>query len=342
MSAFIIWAAVCAAAAALFVAWPMLRPATGLPASRTAARCRRRHPGGARRHAAVSYWRQLVVARRRAHGGRRKRRDVAGRHAGQTRDIQAWLDLRRAYLRIAQWPLARRSFQHAEQLSKGGNSAALAGLAETIVFENSGNETPEAEALFERALALDPHSPQALFYTGVALLNGGQLPAARHAFRPCVICGRRRRSWTRSTSRLPPSTSKSPAASRTRRPHTPAGDIGGQAHGPGAAWRDAVRIRAFTAGGPPLAAKRLAAQFPQQIDLSAADAVMAANRINAGQQVEVMARVSRAARRPPALAICTEKSARSPVLRRDTSWRSTGSVPNLTPVEFNIIYIMRS
>jgi len=50
------------------------------------------------------------------------------------------------------------------------------------VFENSGNETPEAEALFERALALDPHSPQALFYTGVALLNGGQLPAARARF----------------------------------------------------------------------------------------------------------------------------------------------------------------
>ena len=41
----------------------------------------------------------------------------------------------------------------ASGLSKGGNAAALAGIGETIVFENSGSETPEAEALFERALA---------------------------------------------------------------------------------------------------------------------------------------------------------------------------------------------
>jgi len=79
-------------------------------------------------------------------------------------------------------------------------------------------------------------------------------------------------------------------------------------------------------GGPPLAAKRLAAQFPQQIDLSAADAVMAANRINAGQQVEVMARVS-ASGTPTASAgdLYGKVSAIAGAPARH-EWRSTGSV----------------
>ena len=45
-------------------------------------------------------------------------------------------------------------------------------------------------------------------------------------------------------------------------------------------------------GGPPLAVKRLAATFPQDLSLSAADAVMSGNSISKGQQVRVVARIS--------------------------------------------------
>jgi cytochrome c-type biogenesis protein CcmH len=208
-------------------------------------------------------------------------------------DVQAWLDLGRAYLRITQWPLARRSFQHADRLSKGTNSAALAGLAETIVFENSGNQTPAADALFERALALDPRSPQALFYTGVSLLNGGQLPEARARF-----------SALRDLSPPPQvidALDKQIAAidvEIAKRKPDPATAI----HllvTLAAPLRDRVPAGATLfvfvrspQGGPPLAVKRLSPGFPQQVDLSAADSVMAGNRINPGQHVEVMARIS--------------------------------------------------
>jgi cytochrome c-type biogenesis protein CcmH len=208
-------------------------------------------------------------------------------------DVQAWLDLGRGYLRITQWPLARRSFQHADQLSQGRNAAALAGIGQTIVFENNGNQTPEAAALFERALVLDPHSPQALFYTGVALLNGGKLPEARARFVAMRELG--------PPPQVVDALDKQIAAidvEIARRKPDPATAIHLTVSlaaplqakvSPGATLFVFVRS---PQGGPPLAVKRLSPGFPQQVDLSAADSVMAGNRIKPGQHVQVMARIS--------------------------------------------------
>jgi cytochrome c-type biogenesis protein CcmH len=45
-------------------------------------------------------------------------------------------------------------------------------------------------------------------------------------------------------------------------------------------------------GGPPLAVKRLSAQLPQDIELSAADAMIAGRGVQPGQEVAVAARIS--------------------------------------------------
>ena len=45
-------------------------------------------------------------------------------------------------------------------------------------------------------------------------------------------------------------------------------------------------------GGPPLAVKRLSLDFPQRVELSANDSMIASSRIRPGQRVEVMARIS--------------------------------------------------
>jgi cytochrome c-type biogenesis protein CcmH len=45
-------------------------------------------------------------------------------------------------------------------------------------------------------------------------------------------------------------------------------------------------------GGPPLAVKRLAVQLPQDVNLSADDAMIAANTVHPGQRVTVVARIS--------------------------------------------------
>jgi hypothetical protein len=46
------------------------------------------------------------------------------------------------------------------------------------------------------------------------------------------------------------------------------------------------------APGPPFAVKRLAASFPVDVELTAADAMLASRRIAVGQQLEVVARVA--------------------------------------------------
>ncbi|MDE2252547.1 MAG: hypothetical protein KGL25_14205, partial [Gammaproteobacteria bacterium] len=133
----------------------------------------------------------------------------------------------------------------------------------------------------------------ALFYTGVALLNGGQLPQARARFAalrdlgppPQVMDALDKQiaaiDVAIAGSRPDPATAihlkvTLPTSLRTLVPG-------------GASLFVFVRS---PQGGPPLAVKRLSATFPQQVELSAGDSVMAGNRLSAGQHVEVTARIS--------------------------------------------------
>jgi hypothetical protein len=53
-----------------------------------------------------------------------------------------------------------------------------------------------------------------------------------------------------------------------------------------------VFVRDPAQGGPPLAVKRLPSHFPQTVELTSADAMIAGHGIQAGQRVEVIARIS--------------------------------------------------
>ena len=53
-----------------------------------------------------------------------------------------------------------------------------------------------------------------------------------------------------------------------------------------------VFVRDPRAAGPPLAVKRLAAHFPQTVELSSADAMLAGHGMQVGQDVEIVARLS--------------------------------------------------
>jgi cytochrome c-type biogenesis protein CcmH len=208
-------------------------------------------------------------------------------------DVHAWLDLGQGYLRISQWPLARRSFQHADQLSHGSSADALNGLGETIVYENDTSRVAEAAALFDRALQIDPHSPQALFYTAVSLLNSGNLELARARFAtlrdlgppPQVVAALDKQigAIDAEIARQKPDPATSIHLQVTLKPAL-ADSVPKQ----GTLF---VFVRS-PQGGPPLAVKRLSLDFPQRVELSANDSMIAGNRIKPGQRVEVMARVS--------------------------------------------------
>lgn len=292
MTGFVIWASLCALVAALFIALPLLR----------------RRPGGTAPQYALAMTAGLIVALSAAFlyprwsdwpwraapaaGGEGIATLLAATDA-RPEDVQAWLNLGRGYLRIEQWPLARRSFQHADRLSQGRNAEALGGLAETMVFESNGNQTAEAAALFERALQLDPHSPPALFYTGVAQLNAGHPEVARARFKTLRDLG------------PPPQV----AAALDKQIAAIDADLARQRPDPATAIHLQVVLAPSLAGavpagaalfvfvrapggGPPLAAKRLGPALPQAVELSASDSMIAGNAIKPGQHVTVMARIS--------------------------------------------------
>jgi len=53
-----------------------------------------------------------------------------------------------------------------------------------------------------------------------------------------------------------------------------------------------IFVRDPRAAGPPLAVKRLSAHFPQTVELSSADAMLAGHGMQVGQDVEIVARIS--------------------------------------------------
>ena len=293
MTSFIIWTAVCAIAAVALLAMPLLRP--------TASAARSERWVAAVVAALVVASAALLYQHWSNWPWRSPLVDDDGESIAalltatqeHAEDPQAWLNLGRAYLRVGQLPLARRSFEHADRASNGKSAAALSGLAQVIVFENNGGQTPEAAALFERALVLDPLSPQALFYTGVALLNDGKLAEARARFATMRDLGPPPQIVDALDKQIAAidvaiANSKPDPATAIHLQVALDAKLGSQLPAGATLF---VFVRS-PQGGPPLAVKRLSPQFPQRVDLSATDSIMAGRRLGAGEHVEVMARVS--------------------------------------------------
>lgn len=293
MTVFIVWAALCAVAAALCIAVPLLR-------HRSDGSCEHRWWGGVAGllvalSAAILYpiwsnwpWRTSPTAQNET---------IAALVAATTAhpdDLQTWLDLGRGYLRLEQWALARRAYQRADRSSQGTSAAALSGLGEIMIFENDGNQNEAAEALFNRALKLDPYSPQALFYTGVALLRSGDLAAARARFaalRALAPPTQVVEALDKQIAALDAQITQQKTADPTTTIHLIVSVLKALAAKIPANASLFVFVRA-PQGGTPLAVKRLSATVPQHVDLSAADSMLASSRITPGQKVQVYARIS--------------------------------------------------
>ena len=302
MTGFIVTAVLLALGAILFVVWPLLRRTPQGPAAQTlwavlvagliAATALVLYP-----LLSHSGWRQVAADRARADSDGTAIQALLRATEEHPDDVPAWLELGRGYLRASQWELARRSYRRADTLSGGRSAVALAGLAQTIMFENNGGDNEAALALFERALQIDPHSPQALVYTAVALLPQGALEQSRQRFAallaldtPASISDVIRKQIAAIDEQIAAneSTRKASATTAIRLHIVLAPGLEGRVPAGAPLF---VFVRS-PQGGPPLAVKRLAATFPQDLSLSAADAVLSGNSISKGQQVRVVARIS--------------------------------------------------
>ncbi len=238
-------------------------------------------------------------------------------------DLNGWVMLGRSYTVLQQTPLAVRAYEHANQLAGGQNADVLLNLAEALSEEDESQLNGRAGKLIEEALALEPHSPQALFFGAAAAEHRGDLPLARERWTallalnpPDSVKPLIEQQITAIDQRLAGGAGASAGSGQVAQTE---GQADGQAGGPagsgaapaGAAIRvkvalspklraehmpDAplyVFVRDPKQSGPPLAVKRLETRFPQTVELTSADAMIAGHGIVPGQDVEVVARISR-------------------------------------------------
>jgi cytochrome c-type biogenesis protein CcmH len=197
--------------------------------------------------------------------------------------------------------MAQRSFGRANRLAPGGNAAALAGIAETMLLSGDSEQVAKAPEYLERALQLDPHSPKALFYGALSAYQQGHLEVARDRFSAMLALSppegvraalqRQIEEIDRQMGNPPPAAAAAPAADAATVIHlhvTLAPGLRAKVPADASLF---VFVRSPD-GGAPLAVKRSVLRLPQDVELSAADAMIAGHGVRPGQSVAVVARIS--------------------------------------------------
>jgi cytochrome c-type biogenesis protein CcmH len=221
-------------------------------------------------------------------------------------DLAGWLMLGRSYLALQRMDDAVNAYERAQRLNGNSAEAAL-GLGEAISLRAGGQISPEASALFEDALKLEPNNPKALLYGGFAAATRGDRAMARSRWQALkdlhpppqieemldariASLGAAEESGTNAS---PAGTSASvqgsagaqvtvnihiaPALKSRLKPETPL----------------FVFAREPDSRGPPLAAKRLTSDaIGTQVQLSATDSMVPGRVLVAGKRVSITARVS--------------------------------------------------
>lgn len=225
---------------------------------------------------------------------------LARRLEKQPDDLNGWLLLGKSYAQLGQYPLSAKAYRRADRLAEGRSADALAGLAEALVLGEQSDLKGEAGRLFEKALEIEPRSIKALFYGAVAALDRGENSLARSRFQ-LLLTG----NPTADVRRLIEQQIQAIDVEAQQRaaPAAAAGDaevtlrlhVALDPSVAGKATKGAplfVSVRLAGQGGPPLAARRLEATFPQDVDLSTKDAMIAGRTFAVGQEVEITARVA--------------------------------------------------
>jgi cytochrome c-type biogenesis protein CcmH len=221
-------------------------------------------------------------------------------------NLADWLMLGRSYLVLQRMDDAVNAYDRAHRLNGSSVEAAL-GLGEALSLRAGGQISPEASALFEDALKLEPNNPKALLYGGFAAATRGDRAMARSRWQALkdlhpppqieemldariASLGAAEESGTNAS---PAGTSASvqgsaaaqvtvnihiaPALKSRLKPETPL----------------FVFAREPDSRGPPLAAKRLTSEaIDTQVQLSAADSMVPGRILVAGKRVSITARVS--------------------------------------------------
>ncbi len=301
MTAFLILALLLALLAAAFVALPLLRRRAAEPSGvSTALLCAL----------------LLVLCSALLYAWRGTNRWVAGSAAASSQqavpsisslarrlerepqDAAGWVELGQAYAELGEFPLALRAYQRANRIDNNANPMALSGIGEAMLLGGDPAQAAQAGQFFERALQLDPQQGRALFYGSITAFRDGQLELARQRSQallalspPQVVRAALEQQIAAIDAQLQAGAggpARLDAATAIRLHVTLSAELAAKVPANASLF---VFVRG-PEGGPPLAARRGSASFPQDLALSAADAPVAGHSVQAGQSVSVIARIS--------------------------------------------------
>ncbi len=227
---------------------------------------------------------------------------LAKQLARQPDDFDGWMKLGEQYFELNQYPLAIRAFQRADRMANGTSAAALGAQAGTMLAQDFENIRGPAGRMFERVLEMEPANPKALLYSALAALRRGENATARERFQRMLA--HNPPAQIRDIVEKQLQAIDAAETAQAQSPSTP--DVAGSGAqvqvriivSPSLRYEVTGNSALFVAArgpnqpGPPFAAKRLPLQFPAEVTLAAADAMLPQRRISSGQMLDVVARIS--------------------------------------------------
>ncbi|HMA10760.1 MAG TPA: hypothetical protein VKO83_02655, partial [Steroidobacteraceae bacterium] len=241
-------------------------------------------------------------------------------------NIDGWLLLGKSYGVVEQFPLSVRAYQRAVNLLEKKNDPALRekqvealmGVGDALINGGMSDFAGRAGRLYEQALELNPNLVKALFYSAIAASERNDLPLARTRFArllegsPPPEVRRFIEQQLQALDAQMALASRGPAAGAASSPPVAQNAAPANPAAAGSAVSVPLRItlaksvadkgapgaplfvlaRVPGQRGPPLAAKRLDARFPQDVELLSTDAMLSGTGFAAGQEIEIEARIA--------------------------------------------------
>jgi cytochrome c-type biogenesis protein CcmH len=213
-------------------------------------------------------------------------------------DLEGWLMLGRSYATLGQlgaeqglpdyaqqqYSRSARAYQRADLLAKGRNRDALIGHGEALVAMDRESLGGRAGQLFEKALEVDPDYVKGILYGAFAAAERKDAALARSRFQRLLEGDPPQALRDIIQQQLAALESVSVPLRITV-----AASVAGKANAGAPVF---VSARVPGQKGPPVAAKRLVAEFPLEVDLLSSDAMIAGTGFAAGQELEIEARVA--------------------------------------------------
>ncbi len=220
-------------------------------------------------------------------------------------DLDGWVQLGRSYVQLGQFSNAVTAFESAYRLTGGQDADITASLGEALAMSDETSLDGRAGQLFEEALARSPSQPKALFYSSIGAMRAGKLELARDRLKGLLAQSppeQIRPMLEREIQDLEEQIKNGGGVAQEPPAATTGGRVVKVAVSLAPALQQQLRepltlfilARDPAAGGPPLAVeRRSSSELPLTVELTEADAMLPSHTIGSVGEAQIVARISR-------------------------------------------------